>query len=86
MEQNVFDSESQSDMSFTVQKGTEMIHREVKGGTKTNRQLKENQSEFSGEVRSLGNTSTEGFGEETLTTHTRRKSALHVVQHRLHQQ
>ena len=28
--QNVFDSESRSDLSFTVQKDTEVIHREVK--------------------------------------------------------
>ena len=33
-EQNVFDSESRSDLSFTVQKGTEVIHGEVEGGTK----------------------------------------------------
>ena len=46
-------------------KDTEVIHREVKGGTEINGYLKENQSEFPGEpVRILGNTSTEGFGEE----------------------
>ena len=28
--QNVFDSESRSDLSFTVQKGSEVIHREAK--------------------------------------------------------
>ena len=28
--QNVFDSESWNDLSFTVQKDTEVIHREVK--------------------------------------------------------
>ena len=28
--QNVFDSESRSDLSFTVQKDTEVIHRKVK--------------------------------------------------------
>ena len=28
--QNVFDSESRSDLSFTVQKDTEVIHRQVK--------------------------------------------------------
>ena len=28
--QNVFDSESRSDLSFTVQKDTEVIHRDVK--------------------------------------------------------
>ena len=38
--------------SFTVQKDTEVIHREVKGGTKINCYLKENQSEFS-ETRRL---------------------------------
>ena len=80
-EQNVFDSESRSDLSFTVQKNTEVIHREVKGGTKTNCYLKENQSEFSEEtVRILGNTSTEGFGDEAHKTHTRRGSALYIVQ------
>ena len=51
-EQNVFDSESRSDLSFTVQKGTQVIDSEVKGGTKTNCYLKENQSEFS-ETRRL---------------------------------
>ena len=50
--QNVFDSESRSDLSFTVQKDTEVIHREVKGRTKINGSLKENQSEFS-ETRRL---------------------------------
>ena len=45
--QNVFDSESRSDSTFTVQKGTEVIHREVKGRTKINCYMKENQSEFS---------------------------------------
>ena len=60
MKQNVFDSESRSDLSFTVQKEIEVIHREVEGGTKINCYLK-------GEpVRILGNTWTEGFGEETL--------------------
>ena len=139
--QNVFDSECRSDSSFTVQKDTEVIHREVKARTKINCYLKENQSEFSentsiersreetfrirytkgshvmrpgkrvvrrrcrcasvqkdaevthrkvrrrnedqlllkGEpVRNLGNTSTQGFGEETLITHTRRGFALYV--------
>ena len=51
-EQNFFDSESRSDLSFTLQKGTEVIHREVKGGTKTKCYLKENQSHFS-ETRRL---------------------------------
>ena len=49
--QNVFDNESRSDSSFTVQEDTEVIHREVKGGTKTNGYLKKNQSEFSGTRR-----------------------------------
>ena len=44
---NVLDSESRSDWSFTVQKNTEVIHKEVKGGTKINCYLKEYQSEFS---------------------------------------
>ena len=39
-------------MSFTVQKDIEVFHREVKGGTKINCDLKENQSEFS-ETRRL---------------------------------
>ena len=47
-----------------MQKDTEVIHREVKGGTKINCDLKENQSEFSEK------TSTEGFDEETLRTYT----------------
>ena len=34
-------------LSFTVQKDTEVIHRGVEGGTKTNCDLKENQPEFS---------------------------------------
>ena len=34
-------------LSFTVQKDTEVIHGEVEGGTKINFYLKENQSEFS---------------------------------------
>ena len=33
-------------MNFTVQKDTEVMHREVKGGTKINCDLKEKQSEF----------------------------------------
>ena len=33
--------------SFTVQKDTEVIHGAIKGGTKINYYLKENQSEFS---------------------------------------
>ena len=33
-------------LSFTVQKDTEVIHREVEGGTKINCHLKENQSEL----------------------------------------
>ena len=45
--QNVFDSESRSDSSFTVQKDTEVIHSEVKGRTKINCYMQENQSEFS---------------------------------------
>ena len=63
--QNVFDSESRSDLSVTVQKDTEVIHREVEGGTGINCYLKENQSQFS----------------ETLRMHTRRGAALHVVRH-----
>ena len=36
-------------LSFTVQKDTEVIHGEVEGGTKINCHSKENQSEFSEE-------------------------------------
>ena len=55
----------------TENKKPKVIHKEVKGGPKINCNLKEYQSEFSGEpVRFLGNTSTEGFGEETLRMHT----------------
>ena len=50
--QNVFDSESRSDLSFTVQEDTEVIHRKVKGGTKINCHSKENQSKIS-ETRRL---------------------------------
>ena len=74
-EQNFFDSGSRSDLSFAAEKGTEVIHREVKG-TKNKCYLKENQSEFSEEPVAIHRiTSTEGFGEETLATHTRRRSA-----------
>ena len=59
--QNVLDSKCRSDLSFTVQKDTEVIHREVKG--RTNTLLSERES-----VRILGNTSTEGFVEGTLRT------------------
>ena len=48
--QNFFDSESRSDLSFTVQEDTEVIHRKVKGGTKINCHSKE--SEIS-EIRRL---------------------------------
>ena len=50
--QNVFDSESRSDLSFTLQEDTEVIHRKVKGGTKIHCYSKENQSEIS-ETRRL---------------------------------
>ena len=60
--QNVFDSESRSDLSFTVQEDTEVIH-----GRSQRRN--EDQLLHEGEpVRILGNTLTEGFGEETLRT------------------
>ena len=45
--QNVFNSESRSDSSFTVQKDIAGIYREVKGRTKINCYMKENQSKFS---------------------------------------
>ena len=64
--ENVFDSDSRSDLSFTVQKDTEVIHREARGRTETNCYLKENQSEFSETRRP------KDLGEETLRTHTRR--------------
>ena len=67
--QNVFDSESRSDLSSTVQKDTEVIHREVKGGTKINCYLKENQSEFS-ETRRL-----KDLVKKTLITQARREAA-----------
>ena len=78
--QNLFDSESRSDLSFTVQKDIEVIHREVKGRTKINCYLKENQSEFSetGRLKDLV--------KKHSKIDTRREAALCVVQHRLHQQ
>ena len=62
-------------LSFTVQKDTEVIHREKskEERTKITCHFKENQSEFSGK------TSTEGFGEETLgapTIQTAQKQRL----------
>ena len=51
--------------SFTVQKDTEVIHREVKGGPKINLYLKENQSEFS-EKRRL---------KDSVKKHSERKSS-----------
>ena len=60
--QKVFDSESRSDSSFTVQKDTEVIHREVRGGTETNCYLKENQSKVSATRR------LKDSGEETRCT------------------
>ena len=52
--QNVFDSESRSDLSFTVDKS---------------KRKNKDQLLHEGEpVRTLGNTLTEGFGEETLRT------------------
>ena len=68
-EQNVFDSESRSDSSFTVQKDIEVIHREVTGG------MKENQSEFS-ETRRL-----KDLVKKHSELGTRRGAALYVVQH-----
>ena len=56
-------------MSLTVPNDTEVIQREVKGGTEINC-LPEGEP-----VRILGNTSTEGLGGETLRTHTRRRAA-----------
>ena len=68
--QNVFDSESRSDLSFTVQKDTEVVHREVKRGTKINCDLKENQSGFSETRRN---------GEEHSEFTTRRNATENVV-------
>ena len=60
MKQNVFDSESRSDLSFTVQEGD-------RGDSQRSRRRNEDQLLLKGEpVRILGNTWTEGFGEETL--------------------
>ena len=64
--QIVFDIESPSDLSFTVQKDTEMIHREVQGRTKINCDL-----------RILGNTSTD-LVKNHSELDTRRGAALHV--------
>ena len=66
--QNVFDSESRSDLSFTVQKDTEVIHRE-------SQRKNDDQLSLEGEpVRILGNTSPEGFGKETLGTQCKKGS------------
>ena len=51
-------------MNFTVQKDTEKMHREVKGGTKINWDLKENQSEFS-ETRGLKDLTKKHSGTHT---------------------
>ena len=48
-------------LNFTVQRDTEVIHGEVKGGTTEDHLLRKREP-----VRILGNTSTEGFGEEKL--------------------
>ena len=77
--QNVFDSESRSDSSFTVQKDTEVIHKEVKGGTKINCYMKENQSEFSETCR------LKDLVKEHSELGARRRAALHVVRDGLHQ-
>ena len=52
-------------LSFTVQKDTEVIDGEVEGGTKINFYLKENQSEFSEKKRRL---------KELVKKHSERKS------------
>ena len=72
-EQNVFDSESRSDSSVTVQKNTEVIHREVEGRTKINCYMKENPSEFSETCR------LKDLVKEHSELGTRRRAALHVV-------
>ena len=72
MKQNVFDSESRSDMNFTVQKDTEVIHREVKEGNE-DKLLPEGEP-----VRILGNTSTEGFGGEKHSEFATRRGS-HVM-------
>ena len=77
--QNVFDSEGRSDSSFTVQKDTEVIHREVKGRTKINCYMKENQSEFSETCR------LKDLVKEHSELGTRKRAALHVVRDGLHQ-
>ena len=73
-----FDSESRCDSSFTVQKDTEVIHREIKGRTKINCYMKENQSEFSETCR------LKDLVKEHSKLGTRRRAALHVVRDGLH--
>ena len=58
-----------------MQKDTEVTPREVKGGTKINCYLKENQSEFS-ETRPL-----KDLVKKHSELDTRRGAALHVEQH-----
>ena len=77
--QNVFDSESRSDSRFTVQKDTEVIHREVNGRTKINCYMKESQSEFSEACR------LKDLLKEHSELGTRRRAALHVVRNGLRQ-
>ena len=68
----VFSKVQDRDLSFTVLKDTEVIHREVKGWTKNNCDLKGNQSEFS-----------EARRKEMAKRHsefaTRRRATEHVV-------
>ena len=65
---------------FTVQKDTEVIHREVKKGrTKINCYMKENQSEFAETCR------LKDLVKENSEFGTRRRAALHVVRDGLRQ-
>ena len=77
--QNVFDSESRSDSSFTVQKDTEVIQREVRRRTKINCHMKENKSAFSETCR------LKDLVKEHSELDIMRRAALHVVRDGLHQ-
>ena len=72
--QNVFDSESRSDLSFTVQKDTEVIHERSQKRKNKDQLLHEREP-----VSILGDTLTEGC-EETLRTWHQVESR-HVVRH-----
>ena len=62
-----------SDLSLTVQEDTEVIHREVEGGTKIHCYLKENQSEVS-ETHRLTD-----LVKKTLGIRCKKGAALHLA-------